>query len=449
MRRVIQGAALGTVIVAAAVATITLRQPEASAQTPSPAATGTFDSTITQNAQSMIEEGRKVFRFDTFGDEAFWGDQLQLHRAIAGAKFGGVGPGLSPAKALELGLKVDAAMVPPDVAAGIKAGKVDLNDPANTLALLKANAVIGVTAFTNPDGSVRSMGIQCALCHSTVDDSFSKGIGQRLDGWPNRDLNVGAIVALAPNLKPFTDMLRVDEGTLKKALNSWGPGKYDAELVQDGKAFGPGGKSAATVLPAAFGLAGVNLHTYSGWGSVTYWNAYVAITQMHGKGTFFDPRLKDKSKFPVAARMGHDNIRNTPDLVSSKLAALHFYQLAIPAPRPPVGSFDQASASRGEGVFNGAAKCATCHVPPLFTEPGWSMHSAREIGIDDFQSDRSPDEMYRTTPLRGLFTRMKGGFYHDGRFPNLDAVVNHYDDHLDLNLTAQQKRELIEYLKSL
>ena len=448
MSRAIHLLLVVSAVVLTSTAAATLRQSGPSAPTEQPALKP-VDPSIMQNAQRMVEEGQRIFRFDTFGDEAFWGDQLQLHRAIAGAKFGGVGPGLSPAKALELGLKVDAEMVPPDVAQGIKSGKVDLNDPANTLVLLKANAVVGVTAFANPDGSVRSMGIQCALCHSTVDDSFSKGIGKRLDGWPNRDLNVGAIVALAPNLKPFTDMLRVDEPTVKKVLNSWGPGKYDAELDKDGKAFGPGGKSAATLLPAAFGLAGVNLHTYAGWGSVTYWNAYVANTQMHGKGTFFDPRLKDKGQFPVAARMGSDNIRNTPDLITPKLAALHFYQLAIPAPRPPHGSFDATAASRGEGVFNGAAKCSTCHVPPLFTEPGWSMHTAKEIGIDDFQSDRSPDKHYRTTPLAGLFTRMKGGFYHDGRFPTLDAVVNHYDDHFDLNLTAAQKRDLVEYLKSL
>lgn len=447
-RRARQALFVVAAMVLASVAAATLRQSAASAQTQA-VTSGSFDSTIAQNAQRMIEEGRKIFRFDTFGDEAFWGDQLQLHKAIAGAKFGGVGPGLSPAKALELGLKVDAEMVPPDVAQGIKAGKVDLNDPANTLVLLKANAVVGVTAFTNADGSVRSMGIQCALCHSTVDDSFSPGIGKRLDGWPNRDLNVGAIVALAPNLKPFTDILRVDEPTLKKVLSSWGPGRYDAELVQDGKASAPGGKSAATVMPAAFGLAGVNLHTYTGWGGVSHWNAYVANTQMHGKGTFFDPRLKDKDQFPVGARMRFDNIRNTPDLITSKLAALHFYQLAIPAPTPPAGSFDQAAASRGEAVFSGAAKCATCHVPPLFTEPGWPMHTAKEIGIDEFQSDRSPDKHYRTTPLRGLFTRMKGGFYHDGRFATLDAVVNHYDNHFKLKLTAAQKRELIEYLKSL
>jgi len=411
--------------------------------------TGNFDQDIQRHAQQMIEEGRKTFRFETFGDEAFWGDQLKLHQAIAGAKFGGVGAGLSPAKALELGLKVDSEMVPAEVAAGIKAGKVDLNDPANTIALLKANAVVGVTAFAEANGHVRSMGIQCALCHSTVDDSFAPGIGRRLDGWPNRDLNVGAIVALAPNLKPFTDMLGVDEPTVKKVLTSWGPGKYDAELDKDGKAFGPDNRPAATVLPAAFGLAGVNLHTYSGWGSVTYWNAYVANTQMHGKGVFFDPRLKDKAQFPVSAKHGFDNIRNTPDLVTPKLAALHFYQLSIPAPKPPAGSFDQAAAGRGEAVFNGAAKCSTCHVPPLFTEPGWSMHEAKEIGIDDFQSARSPDKRYRTTPLRGLFTREKGGFYHDGRFKTFDAVVEHYEKALSLKLNDQQKQDLVQYLKSL
>jgi hypothetical protein len=408
-----------------------------------------FDTTITQNAQRLIEEGRRIFRYDTFGDETFWGDQLRLHQAIVGQKLGGVGPGLSPKTALSLGLKVDADALPRDLVEQIKAGKVDMNDPASTVALLKANAVVGVTAFLNADGTARSVGIQCALCHSTVDDSFAPGIGHRLDGWPNRDLNVGEIVALAPTLKPFADLLGVDEAGVRTVLKGWGPGKYDAELVQDGKAAGPKGQSAATVLPAAFGLAGVNLHTYSGWGSVTYWNAYVANTQMHGKGTFFDPRLNDRDRFPVAAKAGNANIRNTPDLITSKLAALHFYQLAIPAPTPPPGSFDVQAAQRGQAAFEGQAKCATCHVPPLFTEPGWSMHKPEEIGIDDFQASRSPDRQYRTTPLRGLFTRQKGGFYHDGRFPTLEAVVNHYDTQFNLKLTAEQKRDLVEYLKSL
>jgi hypothetical protein len=429
-------------------ATAALRQASRSPQTPS-SASAPFDATITQNAQRMVEEGRSIFRYDTFGDEAFWGDQLRLHQAIVGQKLGGVGPGLSPKMALSLGLKVDVDALPPDLVAQIKAGKVDMNDPASTVALLKANAVVGVTGFLNADGTARSVGIQCALCHSTVDDSFAPGIGHRLDGWPNRDLNVGEIVALAPTLKPFADLLGVDEAGVRKVLKSWGPGKYDAELVQDGKAAGPKGQSAATVLPAAFGLAGVNLHTYSGWGSVTYWNAYVANTQMHGKGTFFDPRLNDKDRFPVADKAGHANMRNTPDLVTSKLAALHFYQLAIPAPTPPPGSFNAQAAERGQAVFGSQARCATCHVPPLFTEPGWSMHKPEEIGIDDFQANRSPDRQYRTTPLRGLFTRQKGGFYHDGRFATLDAVVNHYDTHFDLKLTAEQKRDLVEYLKSL
>jgi mono/diheme cytochrome c family protein len=303
--------------------------------------------------------------------------------------------------------------------------------------------------FDKDKQKMRSIGIQCALCHSTVDDSFSPGIGRRLDGWPNRDLDVGAIVATAPSLKPFEELLGVDDATVRKVLKSWGPGKYDAELDQDGKAMRPDGKSAATLLPAAFGLAGVNLHTYNGWGSVTYWNAYVANTQMHGQGTFFDPRLKNAQQFPVAVKASFYDMRGKPDLITSKLAALHYYQLSIPAPKPPAGSFDASAAGRGKAVFEGKARCASCHVPPLFTEPGWGMHTAEEIGIDDFQASRSPDKRYRTTPLRGLFTRMKGGFYHDGRFPDLPAVVAHYEKTLSLQLTDAEKADLIAYLKSL
>jgi mono/diheme cytochrome c family protein len=306
-----------------------------------------------------------------------------------------------------------------------------------------------VRAQLDDQRNVRSVGITCALCHSTVDDSFAKGIGRPLDGWPNRDLDVGAIVAAAPTLEPFAKLLGVDDATVRKVLKSWGPGKYDAELDQDGKAFRPDGKPAATLLPAAFGLAGVNLHTYTGWGSVTYWNAYVANTQMHGRGTFFDPRLKNRERFPVTQRSGFDDVRAKEDLVTPKLAALHFYQLALPAPHPPEGSFDREAAQRGAAVFQGKARCATCHVPPLFTEPGWSMHRPEEIGIDDFQASRSPDRMYRTTPLRGLFTRAKGGFYHDGRFADLDAVVDHYVKVLKLDLTAAERADLVQYLKSL
>jgi hypothetical protein len=409
----------------------------------------TFDDVIRRNAERMIEEGQRIFRFDTFGDEAFWGDALKLHQAIEGQRFGGVGPGVSPATALAVGLKVDADALPSDVLNAIKHGRVDLTDPAVTLALLDANAVVGVTGHRDNGHGLSSVGIQCSLCHSTVDSSVAPGIGRRLDGWPNRDLNVGAIVALAPDLSVVADLLQTDQRTVRTVLNSWGPGKFDAQLFLDGKAFRPDGKSAATLLPAAFGLAGVNLHTYTGWGGVSHWNALVANLEMHGKGTFVDARLDDPLRFPVAARAGFGHVRNDPDLVTSKLPALQFYQLSIPAPMPAHGSFDAAAAKNGQTVFNGAGRCSTCHVPPLFTEPGWNMHTAEEIGIDDFQSSRSPDQRYRTTPLAGLFTRQKGGFYHDGRFADLRAVVDHYNQALNLNLSDRAKKDLIEYLKSL
>jgi len=405
-------------------------------------------SMIEENAKRMIAQGRDIFRDDTFGSEDFFGAALKLHQAIAGDKHGGVGGGVSPKTALSVGLKVDAERVPATVAAGIKSGAVSLDDPASTLALLKVNAVVGVKGVFDGD-RLSSLGITCAFCHSTVDDSFAPGIGKRLDGWPNRDLNVGAIVSLSPDLSPIAKLLGVDEATVKKVLASWGPGKFDAELNLDGKAFRSDGKPAATLLPAAFGLAGVNLHTYSGWGSVTYWNAYVANNEMYGKGVFFDPRLDDREKFPVAARAGFGHKKSTDDRITSKLAALQFYQLAIPAPAPPQGSFDGAAAGRGKALFEGKAKCATCHVPPLYTEPGWGMHTAKEIGIDDFQAKRSPDERYRTTPLRGLFTRAKGGFYHDGRFADYAAVVDHYDSVLGLGLEQREKTDLQEFLKSL
>ena len=407
------------------------------------------DRLISAHAQRMVVEGRRIFRYDTFGSEAFWGDALQLHKAIAGEKNGGVGPGVSPKTALSVGLKVDAEALPASLVAQIKAGKVDLDDPATTLALLKLNAVVGVTGKFDKAGNITSMGIQCAFCHSTVDDSFAPGIGKRRDGWANRDLNVGAIVSLAPNLEPFTDLLGVDVATVKKVLASWGPGRFDAELDKDGKALRPDGKQAGTLIPPAFGLAGVNLHTWTGYGSVPYWNAYVAATEMHGSGTFFDRRFDDKDQYPVSARSGSGNTRGKPDLVSSKLAALHFYQLAIPAPKAPAGSFERAAAARGKALFDDKARCASCHVPPLFTEPGHNLHTPAEMGVDSFQADRSPTHMYRTAPLAGLWTHQKGGFYHDGRFATLKDVVEHYDEHFKLGLNDKEKDDLVAYLKSL
>lgn len=400
------------------------------------------------NMQAMFNQGRQIFRYDTFGDEDFWGGTLHLHQAIAGEKLGGVGPGVSPKTALSVGLKVDADALPASLVEQIKAGKVNLDDPATTLALLKLNSVVGVTGFFDKQGKLESMGIQCALCHSTVDNSFAPGIGHRLDGWPNRDLNVGAIVSLAPNLQPVADLLGVDVPTVKKVLTSWGPGKYDAELDQDGKAFQPNGKSAATLLPAAYGLAGVNDATYTGWGSVTYWNAYVANTQMHGKGAFSDPRLT-VAQFPIVAKSHYNQVRNSDDQITSKLGALQFYQLGIPAPKPPEGSFNKEEAAQGKVLFSGKANCARCHVPNLYTEPGSSLHTPEEIGIDDFHASRSPTKLYRTTPLRGLWAHQKGGFYHDGRFQTLNEVVAHYDQHFKLQLTDQEKKDLVEFLKSL
>jgi hypothetical protein len=241
----------------------------------------------------------------------------------------------------------------------------------------------------------------------------------------------------------------LDDATVRQVLRSWGPGKFDAELFLDGKAFRPDGKSAATLIPPAFGLAGVNLHTWTGWGGVSHWNAFVANLEMHGQGTFFDPRLNDATKFPIAAKNGFGNVRSENDLITGKLADLHFYQLALNAPTPPEGSFDKDAAARGKLLFSGKAQCATCHVPPLFTEPGWNMHTAEEIGIDDFQANRSPDGRYRTSPLAGLWTHTKGGFYHDGRFATLSDVVAHYDSFMKLGLSTAEQQDVIEYLKSL
>jgi hypothetical protein len=412
----------------------------------------TNDFSNSQSAQSVLAQGRQIFRFDTFGDEDFWGGTLKLHLALAGTNNGGVGPGVSPKTALAAGLKVDVDALPEAVQNDIKTGKANLDDPATTLALLQLNSVVGVTGIFTNGNRLTSVGFQCALCHSTVDDSFAPGIGHRLDGWPNRDLNVGLVISLAPDLSVVTNLLQVSEATVKTVLTSWGPGKFDAELFLDGKAFQPDGRSAATLIPAAYRLSGVNLHTWTGWGSITYWNAFVANLEMHGKGRFFDPRLNDTNQFPVAARAGFANIERDPDedLITSKLPALHLYQLSLPAPKPVAGKdFDRAAADRGDALFSGKASCNRCHSEPLWTEPSWNMHTAQEIGIDSFQADRSPDHRYRTAPLAGIFARQKGGFYHDGRFATLTDVVQHYNDTFSLQLSTSEVQDLVEYLKSL
>jgi hypothetical protein len=405
----------------------------------------TWNTDIRKNADDMLEKGRAVFRFETFGNEAFWTDQLQLHKAIADKGAGGIGPGLTPKAALDAGLKVDIDVLPKFVKQQVAEGKL-LNDVDFTLTLLKLNSVVGVVAKFD-EGNLKSIGLTCAVCHSTVDSKT--GIGKRLDGWPNQDLNVGAIISMAPNLVPLTELLETDAENLKKVLASWGPGKYDAELNLDGKAFRPDGKSGATLIPEAFGHAGHNAHTWTGgWGTVTYWNAYVANLQLSGQGNFYDPRLMEAKQYPVAAKMKFGNKRTTDDKISDKLASLHFYQLAIPAPKAPKDSFNAEAAERGKILFNQKAQCATCHVPPLFTEPGNNTHKPEEIGIDDFQANRSPEKTYVTQGLKGLWIRTRG-FYHDGRFPTLMDVVNHYDSFKKLALTDNEKKDLVEYLKSL
>jgi hypothetical protein len=427
------------------------------------------------NAADKVTRGRQTFRFDTFGDEAFWGDTQKLHQAIEGAAFGGVGPGVSPRTALAVGLKIDVDALPGKLPEQLERGAINLDDPGVTLALLRLNAVIGVTGSFTPRGALQSVGIQCALCHSTVDDSnlaLCRGVltpnagtgcvGHRLDGWANRDLNVGAIVALAPDLSAFATLLATDQNTVRSVLRSWGLGKFDAELILDGKAFNPQQVSngvvtgtnvpGATLIPPAFGLGGVNLHTWTGWGSVPHWNAFVATLEMHGTGRFFDSRLDNAAQFPIAATHGFADLPHIDpddDLITSKLSNLQFYQLAIPSPQPAAVSFDAAAAERGDELFSGKAKCNNCHVEPLWTEPGWNLHTPAEICIDAFQADRGPDRRYRTAPIGALFAHVKGGFYHDGRFATLNAVVDHYNSCLSLGLTAGEKGDLIQYLLSL
>jgi hypothetical protein len=443
-------------------------------RSPSVGATNPNKNPAVENATQKVEQGQQIFRFDTFGDQAFWGDTLKLHQAIEGVGLGGVGPGVSPKTALAVGLKVDVDALPSNLLQQILHGKVNLDDPAVTLALLKLNAVVGLTGFFNSSGTLQSVGIQCSLCHSTVDDSdpaLCAGqltpnpgtgcIGHRLDGWANRDLNVGAIVALAPDLSAIADLLSTDQATVRKVLNSWGPGKFDAELLLDGKAFNPQqvtdgvvtgtNVSGASLIPPAFGLGGVNLHTWIGWGSVPHWNAFVANLEMHGKGRFFDPRLNNAAQFPIAAAHGFGDlphINPDDDLITSKLAALQLYQLAIPSPNPTV-AFDKAAAARGDQLFSGKAGCNNCHVEPLWTEPGWNLHQPSEVCIDSFEADRGPDLRYRTSPIGALSTHFAGGFYHDGRFADLNAVVNHYNKCMNLGLTANEKSDLIQYLVSL
>ena len=380
-------------------------------QTPTPGRAPSGFDVVEDMSPQRVAQGREIFRFDTFGDEQFWTDTARMHEVVQRS--------VSPTTALSVGLKVDAEAIPPDVAQAIKAGQVDLNSPATTVTLLKLNAVVGLrgtVSTVNGRDTLMRLGITCALCHSTVDNSFSAGIGKRLDGWPNTDLNVGAIVALSPAIT----------AAQKAVYSSWGKGKYDPRFNIDGR-------STPLVLPPAYGLAAVRNETFTAEGPISYWNAYVAVTQMHGRGNFSDPRL------------GID-IRQSPDIVTSKLAALRAYQHSLRTPTPPAGSFDASAAERGRVLFN--RSCIGCHVGVSNTDNNSGrLHEPSETGMDAAYAMRTANKRYRTTPLRGLWQHPP--YFHDGSAATLESVVEHYNRVRNLNLSTQQKADLVQFLKSL
>jgi len=396
---------------------------------------------------ALVEEGRTTFRFDTYGDEAFWSGALQLDKAILGEANGGFGPGLSPSTALSLGLKVDAEALPQSVVDGITSGNIDLEDPSTTVALLSLDAVLGVKGNFDDQGNLSSVGITCALCHSTVDNSFSSGIGSRLDGWPNRDLNVGAIIA-STNTEPLAQLLGADVPTVNSILNNWGVGRFPGGLLLDGIVTTPDGELApVTLIPAAFGLQGINPVSYTGFSDLRTWGNFVAVVELGGQGNYFDPRLNDADQFPIAVARGSFDVQVDEDLVTPKLDGLQEYILSLLAPKPVEGSFDEEAAIRGQSLFAGKAQCISCHSGATFADN--ILRTPEEIGIDDFEASRSVSGKYRTPPLRGLFAKAKGGYFHDGRFPTLNDVVEHYDDHFDLQLTTEEQNDLVEYLNAL
>jgi mono/diheme cytochrome c family protein len=366
------------------------------------------DDAATQAPAAPQNEGRQIFRFDTFGDEQLWTDKLLLHEVIESS--------VDPTTALSVGLKVDAEAVPPEVLA-----TADLRSPATTVALLKLNAVVGLkgTVVTGAAGDrLERVGITCALCHSTVDNSVAPGIGRRLDGWPNRELNPGAIIALSPTLT----------SAQRAVYQSWGPGRYDPRFNIDGQ-------NGPVPIPPAYGLAGSPHATFTGDGDVRYWNNYVAVTQMGGQGEFVEPRLGISFVLPPG----------TPDLVKPKLDALRDYQLSLAAPPPPSGSFDAAAAARGRAIFNGGARCGACHTGAALTEA--TLHAPTAVGTDPGHAARSATKLYRTTPLRALWQHAP--YFHDGSAATLEDVVEHYRQTLGLALTPRQRADLVEYLKSL
>jgi mono/diheme cytochrome c family protein len=358
---------------------------------------------------AQISQGKQTFRFDTFGDEAFWTGTLHMNQVVQRS--------VDPTTALAVGLKVDADALPASLIQAIRAGQVDMHAPATTVALLKLNAVVGIGATVDANNNVTQLGITCALCHSTVDNRIAKGIGSRLDGWPNRDLNPGAIIALSPAV----------DAAHKAVYQSWGPGNFDPRFNFDGK-------STPVVIPPAYGLAGVNLATYTGDGPISYWNEYVAVTQMHGQGNFSDPRI-------------NVNVQTSgTDVVTPAIPNLVAYEVSLPKP-PPAGAVDPAAAARGQQVFAGPGRCIQCHSGSTFTDANVRLHDPAETGVDPAWAQRSATKKYRTTPLRGL--ALHPPYFHDGSAPTLSAVVQHYNTTLGLALSPQQQQDLVAYLQTL
>lgn len=382
------------------------------------------DAGTERTRKSEKKVGQAIFRFDTFGDEQLWTDVLRMHEAL---------PLVSPRVALGVGLKVDAHALPAVVRKAIRTGTVNLDDPAVTLALLRLDADVGVKGTFDAAGTLTRVGVTCALCHSSVDDHLAPGIGRRLDGWANTDLDVGTIVGLSPTLDAAT----------KAEFATWGPGKYDPRHHYfDGTMIQPlNTPSVPIVIPPIYGLAGVGFETYTADGPISYWNQYVAVTQMGGHGSFSDERIGL-------------TVTQTPDLVAPKLAALLEYQLSLRTPKLRAGRVDAAAAARGKALFRGAARCSTCHAGPTFTDvlSGGDgkvpfLHDPVEVGMDATYAARTATGRYRTTPLRGLLQHPP--YFHDGSAPALRDVVNHYDRLFGLGLSATQKRELVAYLKTL
>ena len=381
------------------------------------AACGGDSNDLAAEQAALREQGKQIFRFDTFGDEIHWTDTLRMHEVISAA--------VDPVTALSVGLKVDAEALPAAVADGIKNGSISLTSPATTIALLKLNAVVGIKGTVETIGgkdTLTRVGVTCALCHSTVDDSFAPGIGKRLDGWANRDLDPGAIIALSP----------ATDAPSKAILYSWGKGKFDARHNIDGK-------NGPTVIPPAYGLEGINSVTFTGDGKeIAYWNRYVAVAEMGGQGTFSEPRL-------------NLNItRGTQDLVTSKLPALQAYQLSLKAPAAPAGSFDVAAAARGKLVFDGAGRCATCHSGALFTDANSTLHPPSDSMAEPRNPSyaaRSASKQYRTTPLKGVWQHAP--YFHDGSAATLEAAAQTYNTRMSLGLNNSQVADLAQYMKSL